>query len=79
MADGARGLAVAAPRPPAPDSPALRLGANEGPLDLLLELARAQRGRPGADLHPRPRRGGRQPLRDRLTLAPSSLPIRKLP
>jgi segregation and condensation protein A len=43
MADGARGLAVAAPRPPASDDLTLQLGAYEGPLDLLLELARAQR------------------------------------
>jgi segregation and condensation protein A len=42
MADGARALA-AAPRPPASDSLVLQLGAYEGPLDLLLELARAQR------------------------------------
>jgi segregation and condensation protein A len=43
MADGTRGLAAAAPRLPASDSLPLQLGAYEGPLDLLLELARAQR------------------------------------
>jgi segregation and condensation protein A len=45
MADGAIEVALEAPRPaPATsDGPTLRLGAWEGPLDLLLELARAQR------------------------------------
>lgn len=46
MADlAAADAAFEAPRPAAAPSgmPALRLGAYEGPLDLLLELARAQR------------------------------------
>jgi segregation and condensation protein A len=45
MADGEIDVALGAPRPApaASDGPTLRLGAYEGPLDLLLELARAQR------------------------------------